>query len=76
MARQVKYEDKTIVEVLEFLKNAKIMFKETTHQIVVTSDKEIHDKVFREIVAILKNTRYGIQEDMKTYEILIFNSSL
>ena len=76
MARKIVYEDKVISKIIEYLVESKTEFTKTPHVILVKAEASTHEKVFREIATMLSATRYGLQEDIKSFEIEIFNSSV
>ena len=76
MARKIGYADKAMAKVLKYLKEHEVEHVKSSETLLVKATELTHDKVFRDIAHILTSTRYGLQENIKSLEIEIFNSSI
>jgi len=74
--KKIRYSDKTILEILNYLDEEKLKYSKLPEEIRIVISKKNHGKVFTKLSKILEDSKYQVQEELPEFILSVFNGSV
>jgi len=76
MARKIDYNNKVITKVCDYLNKTSADFSIDRLAITINAEQSTVDDIFIALSKLVAGTKYTVQEDIQSYKIEVFNSSI
>jgi len=75
--RKIQYKEKAIQAILKYLESQELVSLDLQDdEIIIQTQVTNQNKIFHKLSQLVEGSKYGVQKDIKTLTVVVFNSLL
>lgn len=75
--RKIQYKEKAVQAILKYLESQELVSLDLQEdEIIIQTQVTNQNKIFHKLSQLVEGSKYGVQKDIKTLTVVVFNSLL